>query len=171
MLQIEGHDMIIIASEISNVHPFTIDSLFSLPGERFDFVLNANRPAKDYWIRVKTLIPCRTQIETFAILRYGDDHRLSAETRVAFTANHPPRFSNDFPEKKMFNSPMPKVKDIPILSLNAYRSDNSILDFPPDHKFFLFLDSPTILDETMSSFGNYYRLSCKFNILITCARY
>lgn len=161
MLQIEGHNMTIIASEISYVHPLEIDSLYSLPGERFDFVLNADKPAKDYWVRVKTLLPCRTPVESFAILRYGDSFRMSAGTRVAFTLNLPPRLSEDFPTNRMFNSPMPKVKDIPILSLKAHTSDESIIFAQPDHKFYLFIDSPTILDETMDKDGNYYRLSCE----------
>lgn len=153
--------MTIIATENSNVHPFTIDSLFSVNGERFDFVLNADKPPKDYWVRVKTLMPCRTTIEAFAILRYGDEFKMSADVKVAFSDNLPPRLSNEsFAEKKIFNSPMPKVKDIPILSLNAYESDKSLLDTLPDKKVYLFLDSPTILDETMSKDGNYYRLSC-----------
>ncbi|CRL01606.1 CLUMA_CG014215, isoform A [Clunio marinus] len=158
MLQIESHEMIIIASEVSNVHPMTIDSLYSLPGERFDFVVNADQPPRDYWIRVQTLNPCRTVVETFGILRYGEDHQMSIGTRVSFTANLPPRLSTEFPTKKFFNSPMPKVKDIPLISLKAYNSDRSIIDNPPNHKFYLFLDSPTILDHTMDENGNYFRL-------------
>lgn len=163
MLQIEKHNMTIIASEISDVHPFTIDSLFSVNGERFDFVLNADKPAKDYWMRVKTMLPCRTQIEVFAILRYGDEHQLSGDgTRIAFSENLPPRLSEaEFPSLRVFNSPMPKVKDIPLIRLQAYDSDRSIIDNPPDYKFFLFIDSPTILDETMNRDGNYWKLSCE----------
>lgn len=161
MLQIEGHNMTIIASEISYVHPLEIDSFYSLPGERFDFVVDASREPRDYWIRAKTLLPCRTQVETFAILRYGKEHRVSAETRVTFSDDLPPRLSENFPEKRMFNSPMPKVADISMLSLKSYKSDHSIMENAPDHKFFLFLDSPTILDETLSKYGNYYRLSCE----------
>lgn len=156
--------MTIIASEISHVNPFTIDSLFSVNGERFDFILNANKPPRDYWIRVKTLMPCRTTIEAFAILRYGEKFRMAADIKVAFTANLPPRLSNEsFSEKKIFNSPMPKVKDIPILRLRAYESDQTLLNTPADKQVYLFLDSPTILDETMSKGGNYYRLSCEFS--------
>lgn len=162
MLQIEDHTMTIIASEISYVNPFTIDSLYSVNGERFDFVLNADQKPKDYWIRIKTLEPCRTQIETFAILRYGDDHLMSADTKVAYTDKLPPRLSEaEFKSEKIFNSPMPKVIDIPFLSLKSYESDYDLIKSTPDHKFYLYLDSPTILDETMNKNGNYFRLSCE----------
>lgn len=157
--------MTIIASEISYVHPLQIDSIYSLPGERFDFVLNADKPAKDYWIRIQTMFPCRVIKESFAVLRYGDEHRMSVDNRVTFPSNTPPRFSQDFPMKRLFNSPMPKVKDIPIISLKSYESDKSIMYGEPDHKFFLFLDSPTVLDDTLDKYGNYYRLSCKFKAL------
>lgn len=157
--------MTIIASEISYVHPIIIDSFYSLPGERFDFVVNADQRPKDYWIRVQTMYPCREIVESFAILRYGEDHRLSAGQRVAFSSKLPPRFSKKFPQKRLFNSPMPKVKDIPILSLKAYKSDESIIFAEPDHKFHLFIDSPTLLDDTLNHYGNYYRLSCEYNDL------
>ena len=163
MLQIEGHSMTIIASELSYVQPFTIDSLYSVNGERFDFILSADKPARDYWIRVKTMLPCREQIETFAILRYGEEHRKAFDgTKVVFTSNLPPRLSEaEYPAQRILNSPMPKVKDISMLALQAYKSDRSIIDYPPDYKFFLFLDSPTILDVTLASYGNYWRLSCE----------
>lgn len=162
LLQFQNHNMTVIASEISYTEPMLIDSLYSMAGERFDFVLNADQKPKDYWIRVKTMYPCREIIEAFAILRYGDDHKMAADQRVAFTGELPPTQSDKFPQKKLFNSPMPKVKDIPIIKMKAYESDDSIILNPPDHKHFLFIDSPTILDDTLDKYGNYYRLSCEY---------
>lgn len=153
--------MTVIATEISYVHPMQIDSLFSMDGERFDFVVDANQKPKDYWIRVKTMNPCRDIVEAFAILRYGEDYDMSADQRVTFTKSLPPVQSNKFSQKKLFNSPAPKVKDIPILKLKAYESDESIIFNPPDYKHFLFIDSPPILDQTLLKYGNYYRLACK----------
>lgn len=162
LVQIEGHNMTVIASEISYVHPIVIDSLFSMPGERFDFVVNADQTPKDYWIRIQTMYPCRTIVETFAVLRYGEDHRVAARQKIDYKHELPPRFSTEFPQKRMFNSPLPKVKDIPVLSMKAFESDDSIILADPDHKFHLFIDSPTVLDETLERYGNYYRLSCKW---------
>lgn len=154
--------MTIIATEVSYVKPMLIDSLYSVNGERFDFVLAADKEPKDYWIRVKTLLPCRTQIEAFAILRYGEDHLMAGDTCVTFTEQKPPRLQEEvYSEHFMFNSPMPRVKDIPLTWLKAYDTDRSIVDNPPDHRFFLFIDSPTISDETMGKYGNYYHLSCE----------
>jgi FtsP/CotA-like multicopper oxidase with cupredoxin domain len=151
--------MQIIATEISYVEPFSIDSLFSATGERFDFVINANKTPGDYWVRVKTMSPCRTIIEGFAVLRYGNKSGGGNE----FIEKDPPHNSEDFPEKRLFNSPAPKVKDIPFLRLNAYEYDESIIYGDPDFKFFLFLDSPTLTDSVLYNRGNNYRLTCKPN--------
>jgi FtsP/CotA-like multicopper oxidase with cupredoxin domain len=161
LLQIQDHNMTVISSEISYVEPLLIDSLYSMAGERFDFVLNADQKPKDYWIRVKTMLPCRDIVEAFAILRYGEDHKMAGDQRIAFSKQLPPVQSDKFPQKKLFNSPMPKVKDIPIIKMKAYDSDESIIVNPPDYKHFLFIDSPTILDDTMDKDGNYYKLSCE----------
>jgi hypothetical protein len=156
--------MKIIASEISYVHPFVIDSLFTLNGERFDFVVNAKQKPRDYWIRVKTMPPCRTVLESFAILRYGEDHEVhrSSGSKVVFPSKLPPHDSKDmFPQNRLFNTPMPKVEDISILSLKSYRSDKEMIQSTPDQQFYFFLDTPQLLDDTMLKFGNYYALDCK----------
>jgi hypothetical protein len=163
LLQIESHEMKIIATEISYVHPFVIDSLFTLNGERFDFVVNTNQKPRDYWVRVKTMPPCRTILESFAILRYGAEHHVhkSSGTKVVFPSKLPPRNSSIFPQNRLFNSPMPKVEDISLLSLKSYESDRSIIESPPDQQFYLFLDTPQLLEYQMLRFGNYYQLDCK----------
>lgn len=149
--------MTIIATEISYVEPFTIDSLYSSTGERFDFVINTNNTTGgDYWIRVKTMMPCRTVIEGFAVLRYGN----KSGGDVAFTDN-PPHASREFPSKRLFNSPKPKVADIPFLALNAFEYDESIIHAAPDFKFFLFLDSPTITDDVLYSKETHIKMSCE----------
>lgn len=43
-LEIEGHDMQIIASDSYDLQPVLVSSIVSLPGERYDFVVNANQP-------------------------------------------------------------------------------------------------------------------------------
>lgn len=150
--------MKIIATELSYVEPFTIDALFSQTGERFDFVVETNNTPGDYWVRVKTLMPCRIATEGFAVLRYGAKSGYSETLKK----EDPPHDSkNLFSEKKLFNSPKPKVEDIPFLRLQAYDYDESIMTRDADFKFFLFLDSPTFSDDALYSNGTHFRLSCK----------
>jgi FtsP/CotA-like multicopper oxidase with cupredoxin domain len=148
--------MTIISTEISYVEPFTIDALYSLAGERFDFVVHTNGTPGDYWIRAQTMLPCRSVTEGFAVLRYGN----KSGGDVAFTDN-PPRLSEDFPRRRLFNSPKPKEEDISFLNLKAYEYDASIIQGDPDFKFFLFLDSPTITDDMLYSTATDYKMSCK----------
>jgi Multicopper oxidase len=157
IFQIEKHEMQIIASELSYVEPLNIDSLYSVTGERFDFVIDANRDPGDYWIRIKTLQPCQITVEGFAVLRYGT----KSGSGIEFVKKDPPHYSEDFPEEKLFNSPLPKVKDIPFLRLNAYEYDESIIYGDPDFKFFLFLHTPNMKDEVLYKRGNTYRFSCE----------
>lgn len=43
LLEIENHSMRIISSDSFDLQPVEIDSLISLPGERYDFVIDANQ--------------------------------------------------------------------------------------------------------------------------------
>jgi FtsP/CotA-like multicopper oxidase with cupredoxin domain len=45
VLEVEGHRLLIIASDSYNLQPVYVDSLVSTAGERYDFVINANQSA------------------------------------------------------------------------------------------------------------------------------
>ncbi|KAF5341060.1 hypothetical protein D9611_005950 [Ephemerocybe angulata] len=51
VFSIDGHVMIIIEVDGINVQPLTVDSIQIFAGQRYSFVLNANRPVDNYWIR------------------------------------------------------------------------------------------------------------------------
>lgn len=164
LLQIESHNMTIIATEISDVKPLVIDSLYSMNGERFDFVLNATSEPRDYWMRVKSLPPCHTDVEAFAILRYGQEHKIdvTCNTRVDFPEHRPPHLSEGFPTGRLFNSPILDVENISILSLQSFHHDQSIVDTPPDKQFFVVVNTPLLLDREMEMYNNYYKLDCEY---------
>jgi hypothetical protein len=51
--------------------PKDVGSLYIIPGERIDFVINANQNIDNYWIRVKGAADCsETSIFQTAILKY-----------------------------------------------------------------------------------------------------
>ncbi|KAG6812582.1 Acyl-coenzyme A oxidase 2 [Tricholoma furcatifolium] len=72
VFSIDGHTMTIIEVDGQNVQPLTVDSIQIFAGQRYSFVLTANQPINNYWIRA---LPDRG-ITTFdgglnsAILRY-----------------------------------------------------------------------------------------------------
>jgi FtsP/CotA-like multicopper oxidase with cupredoxin domain len=43
VLDVERHDLLIVASDSFDLQPVSVDSLVSTSGERYDFVINANQ--------------------------------------------------------------------------------------------------------------------------------
>lgn len=70
-MSVDNHNLTIIATDGENVEPIEAESLISLAGERFDFVLDANQEVKNYWIRFKGIQDCGPkQAYQVAILNY-----------------------------------------------------------------------------------------------------
>lgn len=98
LMQIEDHNFTIIATEVSYVKPVVIDSLFSMSGERYDFVIDTrNRPVRDYWIRFRQLNPCYQKLEGFAILRYHRDAKHADKSDIEFNVQATPTFEQEYP--------------------------------------------------------------------------
>ncbi|KAF7290430.1 Laccase I [Mycena chlorophos] len=74
VFSIDGHQMTIIEVDGVNHKPLTVDSLDIFAGQRYSFVLTANQPVANYWIRAKpTLAGSYTGFANgtnSAILRY-----------------------------------------------------------------------------------------------------
>lgn len=87
MTQIENHTLTVIATDSTKVQPVKVDTVYSLAGERYDFVVNANQPPGNYWIRIKAIGVCEGRVaEQFAILSYYSekevsDYELALQTR------------------------------------------------------------------------------------------
>ncbi|CAK9804050.1 LCC4 [Anthophora quadrimaculata] len=70
-LIIEGHSLTVIASDGQHIKPVWADSIISLAGERYDFVLNTNQKPGAYWIQLRGLDSCSSdRIQQLAILQY-----------------------------------------------------------------------------------------------------
>ncbi|TFK59556.1 laccase [Pluteus cervinus] len=48
---IDGHNLTVIEADGVSVNPYTVDSIQIFAGQRYSFVLNANQPVNNYWIR------------------------------------------------------------------------------------------------------------------------
>lgn len=71
-LTVEGHTMVVIASDGEPVQPMPVDTVISFSGERYDFVINANQPVGAYWIQVRGLGECgNRRVQQLAVLRYA----------------------------------------------------------------------------------------------------
>ena len=48
---IDGHDLTVIEADGANTEPYTVNNITIFPAQRYSFVLNANQPVGNYWIR------------------------------------------------------------------------------------------------------------------------
>jgi hypothetical protein len=97
-MQIEGHDLKLIATEVSYVKPVTVNTLYFMSGERYDFVIDTNgKERRDYFIRFKQLNPCYQKIQGFAILRYHEKEDDKLRYNVEFNNRPIPGFNQEYP--------------------------------------------------------------------------
>lgn len=79
-ISIDNHTLTVIGSDGWYFEPVVVSTLVTYAGERFDFVLNADQPIGNYWIRVRGLMDCDERFEKahqVAVLRYRrapDEH-------------------------------------------------------------------------------------------------
>ncbi|KAK0076164.1 hypothetical protein PV326_011020 [Microctonus aethiopoides] len=97
-LQIENHNMTIIAVDGVDVRPEIVNTITSFAAERVDFVLNTYELIGTYWIQVRGLSDNCTprSVQQHAILRYeGSDLDEPSSPR--------PQFQSGLPRGKVFN--------------------------------------------------------------------
>ncbi|GAB6019581.1 hypothetical protein CHUAL_001150 [Chamberlinius hualienensis] len=79
-VSVDNHTMVVIATDGHPVEAIKVESLVIYAGERFDFVIIANQPVDNYWIRMRGLLDCDerfTKATQVAVLHYNgapDDH-------------------------------------------------------------------------------------------------
>ncbi|KAG5683781.1 hypothetical protein PVAND_013045 [Polypedilum vanderplanki] len=149
--QIENHNFTVIATELSHIKPIVANTIHYLSGERYDIVIDANQPVRDYWIRIRELDPCWKKIEAFAILRYQKSPVKVLQPKIIFNETPIPNWEETYPKGILFNSLKPKIEDIAITEAEAYNNDgdDELLLSQPDHIYHLFIDSPTIMNSIM----------------------
>ncbi|KAM7364393.1 uncharacterized protein ACRADG_000906 [Cochliomyia hominivorax] len=138
-MQIEKHNLTIIASDSYNVLPRSFDTLVTNSGERYDFILEANHTKGDFWIRVRGMGVCSINpTESFALLRYETN-----EIRDGADLPRPdfPKYEEHYPTGIYLNHPNATcwggVNDHCVTELTALDEDSHLRYANPDHKFFL----------------------------------
>ncbi|KAK3576109.1 hypothetical protein CHS0354_028008 [Potamilus streckersoni] len=69
-MSVDGHDLTIVASDGFDLESEVVESFIINPGERFDFILYADKPVSNYWIRGLS-IETNSNHSAEAILRYN----------------------------------------------------------------------------------------------------
>lgn len=68
---IENHKLLMISTDGNDIEPIWADSFFLASAERFDFVLDANQNAGNYWIRLRGYATCaNNNLYQGAVLSY-----------------------------------------------------------------------------------------------------
>ncbi|KAJ7465608.1 laccase 2 precursor [Mycena latifolia] len=95
IFSIDNHTMTIIEVDGVNHQPLVVDSLEIFAGQRYSFILNANQPMSNYWVRAQPMLDGSPQPLARAILRYAGaiatDPTTSSNLRqpLVETALHP----------------------------------------------------------------------------------
>lgn len=78
-LSVQNHSLLVIASDGASFQPVEANSIMLSGGERYDFVLKADQPDNNYWIRFRGLGSCSDErkVHQEAVLHYeGADEAL-----------------------------------------------------------------------------------------------
>ncbi|XP_053672224.1 uncharacterized protein LOC128722576 [Anopheles nili] len=152
-LQIQNHRMLIISTDGGTVQPqHTVDTLVSISGERYDFVLTADQPPGNYWVRVRGIGFCDPmRVEDFAILSYrtpdtttSADEGLTVEQSLAYPTEPLPAYDEPFPQGVILNHQTapcytpgdPYLCAADLESYEVFRDDD-LIDAVPDRTFYL----------------------------------
>ncbi|KAK3595586.1 hypothetical protein CHS0354_009542 [Potamilus streckersoni] len=88
-ISIDEHNLTIVASDGFDLESVVVESFIINPGERFDFILHADKPVSNYWIRAKTLEVDKNHTAE-AILRYnGASKQEPSTSRRSCTQTNP----------------------------------------------------------------------------------
>ncbi|KAG8324537.1 iron assimilation by reduction and transport [Homalodisca vitripennis] len=93
-INIDGHTITAIASDGHDFEPVEVDSLVSYAGERWDFVLEANRPVGNYWVRFTGLMDCDqrfTKAHQVAVLHYEGAPEREPKEPVGYNVHPKPQ--------------------------------------------------------------------------------
>ncbi len=83
---IDEHKLSVIATDGALTRPLDVDNLIIDVGERYDVIVNADRPAANYWIRAKTLEENKED-HALAVLRYKGAPQALPQTKAAWGAS------------------------------------------------------------------------------------
>jgi iron transport multicopper oxidase len=71
VFSIDGHQLTVIEADGIETKPLVVDSIQIFAGQRYSFVLNANKPVGNYWIRSLPTGLNFTDLNNLAILNYA----------------------------------------------------------------------------------------------------
>ncbi|XP_034231281.1 laccase-5 [Thrips palmi] len=135
-LTVQGHSLMVIATDGEPVHPMPVDTVISFSGERYDFVITADQPVGAYWMQVRGLGECgEARAQQLAIVRYARGPYQPRTTAPTYDVGLPQGIVLN-PLDAICNTDRTDAVCVNQLK-NAKQVDEGILQERPDVKIFL----------------------------------
>lgn len=148
-ISIDNHTLLVIASDGHYFEPVMVDTLVTYAGERFDFVVNADQPIGNYWIRFKGLVDCNEKWEKAhqgAIFRYNGAAEQNPVAELTYD------FKREGFQLNSLNRGVGHVDSVSVAELKALDPDTpELLSEFTDYKFWIYYD---FYDKDFPHFNN-----------------
>ncbi|XP_066252634.1 uncharacterized protein [Euwallacea similis] len=139
-VSVDNHTITVISSDGGDVAPVEADSLVTYAGERFDFVLSADKPKSLYWMRFRGLMDCDERfMKSFqvAVLEYkgfSNTEVNQVATKATESNNTETELSNNIPTNEEFSERTEvSFKDL-IESIEKEDLPESVPDYDNSHR-------------------------------------
>lgn len=137
-ISVDNHTLIIIASDGHYINPVEVDTLVSYAGERYDFVLHADQPIGNYWLRVKGLMDCDERFlkaHQGAIIRYNGAEEDEIPGPLIYD------FKREGMQINSLNKGTGHVDSLSIAEVTAIEPDTpELIKEYTDYKFYIYYD-------------------------------
>ncbi|XP_055385677.1 uncharacterized protein LOC129614808 [Condylostylus longicornis] len=159
-VSIDNHTLIAINSDGYDFKAVEVKSIVSYAGERFDFIVVANQPVGNYWIRFKGLMDCDerfTKAFQVAILKYEGAEESDPKGEEPSYDHTPDGIQlNPLNKGSGENNSLTLAE---IDCLDEHTDDDWILHKEPDYKFYVYYDfypkdNPHFHKKDLYGFGN-----------------
>ncbi|XP_014219306.1 laccase-5-like [Copidosoma floridanum] len=143
LLSIDRHPMLVISTDGSNIQPVEVDTIRSLPGERYDFVIEANQEIDNYAMFFLGTVEClKYQTYQVAILHYkgAPDHELTNEPTPGATLSAESSGISNNRELNPFDMGTETPGAYSVATLYSAEPDDDSVLRDPDYKFYITYD-------------------------------
>ena len=108
---VDGHQLSVMAADGFLVEPVPADYIIIYPGERYDFILEANQTGGNYWIRAETL-----EVNLTGSLPYESLHH-TAEAILHYSGSNSPPTPTEY--EGIMSTPRHCIGDTPCVAVNC----------------------------------------------------
>lgn len=163
LIKIESHNFTVIASDGSSLIPTAVETLHFTAGERYDFVVLADKKPKDYAIHVKAFEPCQ-QFSGYAVMRYQTVDVKEIKPTILDFINITSIIQPDpVISENTFNTHHPKLLGTQIAQAHNTLTDDLIAN-KADEEFYFFMGTPQVNNSILFETDNTIKFMGKLRL-------